>query len=27
LEKLPHAPRLTVPTLLAAAEFLINERE
>src|SRR5271157_5159586 len=27
LEKLPHAPRLTVPTLLAAAEFLINEPE
>jgi histidinol-phosphate phosphatase family protein len=27
LEKLPHAPRLTVPTLLAAAEFLINQPE
>jgi D-glycero-D-manno-heptose 1,7-bisphosphate phosphatase len=27
LETLPHAPRLTVPTLLAAAEFLINEPE
>ncbi len=27
LEKLPHAPRLTVPTLLAAAQFLINEPE
>jgi len=27
LENLPHAPRLTVPTLLAAAEFLINEPE
>jgi type VI secretion system protein ImpE len=27
LKKLPHAPRLTAPTLLAAAEFLINEPE
>jgi len=27
LEKLPHAPRLTVPTLLAAVEFLVNEPE
>ncbi|MGD0124559.1 MAG: HAD family hydrolase [Terriglobia bacterium] len=27
LEKLPHAPRVTVPNLLAAAEFLINKPE
>ena len=26
-EKLPHAPRVTVPNLLAAAEFLVNEPE
>ena len=26
-EKLPHAPCVTVPSLLAAAEFLINKRE
>jgi len=27
LEELPHAPRVTVPNLLAAAEFLINKPE
>ena len=27
LEKLPHAPRVTVPNLLAAAEFLVNKPE
>ncbi len=27
LQKLPHAPRVTVPDLLAAAEFLINQPE
>ena len=27
LEKLPHAPRVTVPNLLAAAEFVIDEPE
>ena len=27
LEKLPHAPRVIVPDLLAAAEFVINEPE